>query len=153
MSFTKDYPERPPSVRFHPIKGEPLYHPNIYLDGMVCLSIINPPESRHGYGKGGTCAKSARRRHLPQSLPQRPTDSDCIVTLTRGGSRSAPPRLCFAGKPNLTILQVVLALQLFLDEATGLAAGRGDVYKNYQTNRAEYNRRVKLQVAQADHLT
>ena len=41
-------------VKFRPIDGKPIFHPNVYTDGGVCLSIINPPESTHGYGKGGT---------------------------------------------------------------------------------------------------
>lgn len=74
------------------------------------MSIINPPESTHGYGKGGTW------------------------------------------KPNINIKQVLLALQTFLDEATGLAAGRNTEYKLWKENRAEYNRQVKLQVAKAERV-
>ena len=54
MSFDTDYPMKPPSVRFLPIGGKPIFHPNVYLDGKVCLSIINPEGSTHAYGKGGT---------------------------------------------------------------------------------------------------
>ena len=110
MTFDKDYPERPPSVHFKPIAGRPLFHPNIYLNGGVCMSIINPPESVHGYGVGGTWA------------------------------------------PSVTIKHVLVALQNFLDEASGYAAGRTEEYELWNRNRAEYERRVKLQVAQAAHI-
>ena len=80
----------------------------MYLDGKVCLSIINPEGSRHGYGTGGTWT------------------------------------------PTITIKQVLLALQQFLDEATGLAAGRIEEYQLYKNNRPEYERRVKMQVARAE---
>ena len=52
MTFTQDYPEKPPTVKFKPIKGQPLFHPNVYTDGGVCMSIINPEGSRHAYGTG-----------------------------------------------------------------------------------------------------
>lgn len=37
LSFSEDYPSKPPLVKFVP----PLYHPNVYPSGTVCLSILN----------------------------------------------------------------------------------------------------------------
>lgn len=37
VEFTEDYPSRPPKVRFTP----PLFHPNVYPSGTVCLSILD----------------------------------------------------------------------------------------------------------------
>eukprot|EP00177_Eucheuma_denticulatum_P002508 GFKZ01004504.1.p1 GENE.GFKZ01004504.1~~GFKZ01004504.1.p1 ORF type:complete len:158 (-),score=12.26 GFKZ01004504.1:537-1010(-) len=37
LEFTDDYPSRPPKCRFTP----PLFHPNVYPSGTVCLSIID----------------------------------------------------------------------------------------------------------------
>lgn len=37
LEFTEDYPSRPPKCRFSP----PLFHPNVYPSGTVCLSIID----------------------------------------------------------------------------------------------------------------
>eukprot|EP01065_Artemidia_motanka_P026675 TRINITY_DN3186_c0_g1_i1.p1 TRINITY_DN3186_c0_g1~~TRINITY_DN3186_c0_g1_i1.p1 ORF type:complete len:183 (+),score=48.63 TRINITY_DN3186_c0_g1_i1:63-551(+) len=37
LSFTDDYPSKPPRVQF---KGG-LFHPNVYPSGTVCLSILN----------------------------------------------------------------------------------------------------------------
>lgn len=37
MSFSQDYPSKPPIVKFTP----PLYHPNVYPSGTVCLSILS----------------------------------------------------------------------------------------------------------------
>ena len=54
MTFTADYPNYPPRVAFKKIGGKPLFHPNVYEDGGVCLDLINPPGSTHGYGEGGT---------------------------------------------------------------------------------------------------
>ncbi|KAL9112828.1 MAG: hypothetical protein Q9227_002905 [Pyrenula ochraceoflavens] len=39
MSFPKDYPYQPPTFRF----TKPLYHPNIYEDGRLCISILHQP--------------------------------------------------------------------------------------------------------------
>ena len=44
--------------------GQVLFHPNIYEDGGVCLSIINPPESMHGYGAGGDWKPSITIRQV-----------------------------------------------------------------------------------------
>jgi len=39
LSFPQDYPLNPPSMKF---KSD-LFHPNIYSDGRVCISILHPP--------------------------------------------------------------------------------------------------------------
>lgn len=38
VMFSEDYPSSPPECRFVP----PLFHPNVYSSGKICLSIINP---------------------------------------------------------------------------------------------------------------
>ena len=42
MHFNSDYPSKPPKCKFVP----PLFHPNIYPSGTICLSILSdePPE-------------------------------------------------------------------------------------------------------------
>lgn len=40
MEFTEDYPSKPPKCKFTP----PLFHPNVYPSGRICLSIINEDE-------------------------------------------------------------------------------------------------------------
>lgn len=37
LEFSEDYPSRPPKCRFTP----PLFHPNVYPSGTVCLSILD----------------------------------------------------------------------------------------------------------------
>ncbi|GAA5914286.1 ubiquitin-conjugating enzyme E2 [Sporobolomyces salmoneus] len=37
MAFPEDYPSKPPKCKFTP----PLFHPNVYPSGTVCLSILN----------------------------------------------------------------------------------------------------------------
>ncbi|KAF2128578.1 ubiquitin-protein ligase [Dothidotthia symphoricarpi CBS 119687] len=39
MAFPRNYPHSPPDFKFI----RPLYHPNIYPDGRLCISILHPP--------------------------------------------------------------------------------------------------------------
>lgn len=38
LTFPQDYPRKPPTARFKPV----IFHPNVYTDGQVCLTLINP---------------------------------------------------------------------------------------------------------------
>lgn len=40
MDFPEDYPSKPPKCKFVP----PLFHPNVYPSGTICLSILNEEE-------------------------------------------------------------------------------------------------------------
>ncbi|KAI0473255.1 ubiquitin carrier protein [Xylariaceae sp. FL0804] len=40
MTFPDEYPTKPPKCKFTP----PLFHPNVYPSGTVCLSILNEDE-------------------------------------------------------------------------------------------------------------
>ncbi|KAM0750890.1 ubiquitin-conjugating enzyme [Meredithblackwellia eburnea MCA 4105] len=39
LRFPRDYPLSPPKMKFNP----PLFHPNIYANGEVCISILHAP--------------------------------------------------------------------------------------------------------------
>ncbi|CAJ0952505.1 unnamed protein product, partial [Mesorhabditis belari] len=55
LEFPKDYPQRPPKMRF----VSQIWHPNIGTDGNVCISILHEPgDDRYGYEK-------AEERWLP----------------------------------------------------------------------------------------
>ncbi|KAI8897694.1 ubiquitin-conjugating enzyme/RWD-like protein [Globomyces pollinis-pini] len=46
LTFPKDYPLAPPVMKF----TTEIYHPNVYPDGTVCISILHAPGSDpHGY--------------------------------------------------------------------------------------------------------
>uniref|UniRef100_A0A7S1SZ89 E2 ubiquitin-conjugating enzyme n=1 Tax=Tetraselmis chuii TaxID=63592 RepID=A0A7S1SZ89_9CHLO len=46
LSFPPDYPQSPPTCRF----TSDMWHPNVYPDGRVCISILhNPGDDPHGY--------------------------------------------------------------------------------------------------------
>lgn len=40
LTFDSDYPRKPPSVKFI----TPMYHPNIYRDGKICVDILQSHE-------------------------------------------------------------------------------------------------------------
>lgn len=46
LTFPKDYPNSPPQCRFQ----SEMWHPNVYDDGRVCISILHSPgDDPHGY--------------------------------------------------------------------------------------------------------
>ncbi|CAL5874260.1 uncharacterized protein PFLUO_LOCUS8548 [Penicillium psychrofluorescens] len=60
LSFPSEYPHMPPKMKFE----TPLFHPNIYPNGEVCISILHPPEEdKYGY-------ESAAERWSPVQTPE-----------------------------------------------------------------------------------
>ena len=50
LEFPDDYPNMPPTMRFI----SEMWHPNIYKDGKVCISILHPPgDDKYGYEDSG----------------------------------------------------------------------------------------------------
>ena len=47
LEFPSDYPIKPPVFKF----TTPLFHPNVYQDGKVCISILHEGEDVFGYEK------------------------------------------------------------------------------------------------------
>ncbi|ORX62696.1 ubiquitin-conjugating enzyme [Hesseltinella vesiculosa] len=46
MTFPRDYPIMPPTLKF----VTEMFHPNVYPDGTVCISILHPPgDDKYGY--------------------------------------------------------------------------------------------------------
>lgn len=61
MSFPPEYPHLPPKLVFQtPVP----FHPNIYPNGELCISILHPPEEdKYGY-------ESAAERWSPVQTPE-----------------------------------------------------------------------------------
>ncbi|EMD68141.1 hypothetical protein COCC4DRAFT_191697 [Bipolaris maydis ATCC 48331] len=60
LTFPTEYPLLPPKMRFE----TPIFHPNIYPNGDVCISILHPPEEdKYGY-------ESAAERWSPVQTPE-----------------------------------------------------------------------------------
>jgi len=50
LTFPPEFPLLPPKMRFI----TPMWHPNIYLDGLVCISILHAPgDDQYGYEDAG----------------------------------------------------------------------------------------------------
>ena len=48
LTFPDNYPLHPPKFIFK----TPIFHPNIYKDGNICISILHPPgDDKYGYEK------------------------------------------------------------------------------------------------------
>ena len=48
LTFPQDYPLNPPTMQF----TSTIFHPNVYPDGKVCISILHPPgDDPTGYEK------------------------------------------------------------------------------------------------------
>lgn len=61
LSFPPDYPHAPPSLVF---KTPIPFHPNIYADGRLCISILHPAgDDEYGY-------ESASERWSPVQTPE-----------------------------------------------------------------------------------
>lgn len=48
LSFPPEYPLLPPKMKFE----TPIFHPNVYPNGDVCISILHPPV---GLSSEGNC--------------------------------------------------------------------------------------------------
>ena len=60
LVFPSEYPLMPPKMKF----VTPIFHPNIYASGEVCISILHPPEEdKYGY-------ESAAERWSPVQTPE-----------------------------------------------------------------------------------
>ncbi|KAL8728750.1 MAG: hypothetical protein Q9181_005235 [Wetmoreana brouardii] len=60
LKFPPEYPHLPPKMTFK----TPIFHPNIYPSGDVCISILHPPEEdKYGY-------ESASERWSPVQTPE-----------------------------------------------------------------------------------
>ncbi|KAG2160982.1 MAG: Uncharacterized protein AUREO_011880 [Aureobasidium pullulans] len=60
LDFPPEYPHMPPKMKF----VTPIWHPNIYESGEVCISILHPPEEdKYGY-------ESAAERWSPVQTPE-----------------------------------------------------------------------------------
>ncbi|EOD49354.1 Ubiquitin-conjugating enzyme E2 [Neofusicoccum parvum] len=60
LSFPPEYPLLPPKMKFE----TPIFHPNIYPNGEVCISILHPPgDDKYGY-------ESASERWSPVQTPE-----------------------------------------------------------------------------------
>jgi len=98
MTFSEDYPNKPPICKFKLVgsTGKPLFHPNVYPSGKICLSLLDPDKG---------------------------------------------------WKPSLTIKHLLVGIQSLLDEPNNQDPAQEEPFKAYKHNKAEYEQKVKAQVA------
>lgn len=86
MEFTEEYPSKPPKVRF----VTPIFHPNVYVDGSICLDLLQS-----------------------------------------------------AWTPIYDVGSVLQSIQSLLSDPNPLSPANAEAASLYQTNRPEYERRVR----------
>ncbi|KAI1172140.1 ubiquitin-conjugating enzyme E2 [Nemania sp. FL0916] len=82
LTFPSEYPLMPPKLVFqHPIP----FHPNIYANGELCISILHPPgEDTYGY-------ESAAERWTPVQTPE--TILISVISLFSEPNEDSPANL------------------------------------------------------------
>ena len=131
MIFKDDYPSSPvilllfgflfnffdiqPKCKFEP----PLFHPNVYPSGTVCLSILD------------------------EEKDWRPA-----INIKQVNHQSFFPLIFQYKRFFLNIFKVLLGIQDLLTEPNVHDPAQADAYTAYTSNRQEYERRVKEQAAQ-----
>jgi ubiquitin-conjugating enzyme E2 G1 len=79
LSFPANYPLLPPSLTF---KAPIPFHPNIYASGLLCISILHPPEDdQYGY-------ETAAERWSPVQTPE--TILLSVISLLHGPNDESP---------------------------------------------------------------
>lgn len=58
MTFPRNYPYSPPDFKFK----HPLFHPNVYPDGRLCISILHPPGEDEMSGESASIRWSPAQR-------------------------------------------------------------------------------------------
>ncbi|GBB92322.1 hypothetical protein RclHR1_00020025 [Rhizophagus clarus] len=78
MFFPQEYPAKPPKCKFTP----PLFHPNVYPSGTVCLSILNEEE---GWKPGITIKQIVLgiQQLLNEPNPQSPAQAEAYELFKR----------------------------------------------------------------------
>ena len=97
LTFPDDFPQNPPEMKFI----TEMWHPNIYPDGRVCISILHPPgvdrfneqetaeevEDQHGGRHDDVVSQGAREGRKAGKAPRAPGEKAQVDTRWHKGSR------------------------------------------------------------------
>ena len=85
MTFSEDYPNKPPICKFKFVgsTGKPLFHPNVYPSGKICLSLLDADKVRM-HPLEAPIARSSAHHPCIAAAPQR-----------RVGSPRSPSSTCW----------------------------------------------------------
>ena len=112
MNFPHEYPNLPPKLKF----TSEFYHPNVYADGTVCISILHAPgEDQFGYEQASerwlpihsveSSARTTRTAHRTRLSSHRRVCSPSVSSAF--GSFSSAPHLrliCASSAPHLLLI-------------------------------------------------
>ncbi|ORY51398.1 hypothetical protein BCR33DRAFT_453855 [Rhizoclosmatium globosum] len=120
IKFPTDYPFNPPTFTFN----SPFFHPNVYSDGRLCISILHPP------GDDPTSGEKAEERWNPTQTVESILLS--IVSLLNDPNVSSPANV-----------DAGVSLHLSIIYRCAKPVNKQVLYRN---NRKAYEAKVKEQV-------
>jgi len=113
MEFSEEYPSKPPKCKFTP----PLFHPNVYPSGTICLRY-----------------ECTGMTHDPNIV---------IFTFENSWYGSSILNEEEDWRPAITIKQMLMGIQDLLDTPNPNSPAQSEAYQLYVSNRAEYQRRIR----------
>jgi len=66
MDFTKNYPADPPICKFEPV----IFHPNVFNNGGICLSLLKKPENNYLGGLSNCWSASLSLKQLAMAIQE-----------------------------------------------------------------------------------
>ncbi|KAI8642119.1 ubiquitin-conjugating enzyme/RWD-like protein [Parasitella parasitica] len=100
MAFPVDYPFNPPTFRFN----NTFYHPNVYPDGRLCISILHPP------GEDPVSGEKAEERWNPTQSVESVLVS--IISLLADPNCSSPANVDVAYRKNREAFEAIVKKQV-----------------------------------------
>ncbi|CAG8471999.1 12680_t:CDS:10 [Acaulospora colombiana] len=127
LKFPNDYPFNPPTFKFN----NEFFHPNVYMDGRLCISILHPPgddptsgetaevmyrKDRDSYNKIVRSQVEASKKDIPEGL-KIPTSTDDFVVQKRPSDDEQDENFCNSVncEPTLSIVDKSIVLPDALD--------------------------------------
>ncbi|CAL5424370.1 unnamed protein product [Camellia sinensis] len=126
MSFPSDYPNSPPTVKF----VSEVWHPNVYPDGRVCISILHPPgDDPNGY-------ELASERWSP-------VHTFCgRFVHNLGGMESAASSMGSLGPFNRQVESIVLSIISMLSSPNDESPANVEAAKEWREMKDEFKKKV-----------
>ena len=121
MRFPKRYPYEPPEFKF----SRPLWHPNIYKDGKLCISILHQPGDDEMSGELASVSLFSGCR--------------CYITVMKANTRQPQERW----SPAQRVESVLLSIISLLDDAEVSSPANVDAGVMLRKQPDEYKKKVK----------
>jgi ubiquitin-protein ligase len=137
MIFSEEYPIVPPKCQFTP----PIFHPNIYPSGTVCLSLLDPEKVGHPLPFLSLCWERALHVIALRVCPFAPnfelTNARVHrIASLRFASKHARLDVLHGAlqdwKPAITIKQILLGIQDLLNNPNILDPAQADAYNAFK---------------------